>query len=240
MEVKLYIIILVYFLIGGGIMAVINRNKTPEVSKNNWVKYFVYLLIVNILFITITFRPGLFRYICLVIIAFGFYELGSLSFKLKKGKIGWLSLGIFLLISVIFYHFSLMPKRYLFYTVFQVTVFDAFCQLSGQLFGRRKLIPKISPNKTYEGLLGGLVLAVVTSILIRQLLLLTVWKALLLGLGVSFFALFGDLLASYCKRKFGTKDFSALIPGHGGFLDRFDSMLIAGPFMLFMEKYFEI
>jgi phosphatidate cytidylyltransferase len=133
-----------------------------------------------------------------------------------------------------------MPKRYLFYTLFLTTVFDAFSQLSGQLLGKRKLVPKISPNKTYEGLFGGLLFALFTAVLIHKLLFISIGQSFILGLGISGFAFLGDLLASYCKRRFQIKDFSKLIPGHGGILDRFDSFITAGAFMLIIVAIFEI
>jgi len=130
-----------------------------------------------------------------------------------------------------------MPKKYLFYTLFLTTVFDSFSQLTGQLLGRKKVFLKISPNKTYAGLLGGLIFAVITSILIHNQLSISVYESIFLGIGLSGFALIGDLLASYCKRKFNIKDFSKIIPGHGGVLDRFDSLLSTGSFM-FLIVYF--
>lgn len=240
MEIKLYIILVVYFLVGGIVMAIVNKGKEPSFKKKNWVKYFVYLIIVNVLFIFILFWPALFHLLCLVIIAFGFYEILKLTYQLKKAKPGLFSLLVFSLLSFFFYYFSLMPKRYLFYTLFLTTVFDSFSQLTGQLFGKNKLVPKISPNKTYEGLFGGLVFALFTAILIHGLLNIPIGQSFLLGLGLSASAFVGDLLASYSKRKFEVKDFSSLIPGHGGVLDRFDSILASGPFMFLIVYFLEI
>ncbi|RLD54525.1 MAG: hypothetical protein DRJ05_14495 [Bacteroidetes bacterium] len=121
-----------------------------------------------------------------------------------------------------------------------MTVFDAFSQISGQLLGKRKLFPKISPNKTVEGLFGGFMASIFTSFMIRDLLGINEIQSVAIGFGVSLFAFAGDFLASYCKRKFGIKDFSNLIPGHGGFLDRFDSLILGGLFMYLLTKYFVI
>jgi len=91
--------------------------------------------------------------------------------------------------------------------------------------GRVKLAPRVSPRKTVEGLAGGLVAAVVVALLLRDMLgagiPATVTIALLTGVA----GLAGDLAASWVKRRAGIKDFSAALPGQGGFLDRFDSLL---------------
>ena len=221
-------------------MAIVNKNKGPEFKKKNWVKFFVYLIIINVLFVSILFWPSFFHFLSILIIVLGFYEILNLSYNFKKVKLGLIALLLLSFLSFFFYHFSLMPKRYLFYTLFLTTVFDSFSQLTGQLFGRRKLAPKISPNKTYEGLFGGLIFSLFTSVLIHNLLSISIGQSFILGLGLSGFALLGDLLASYCKRKFNTKDFSKIIPGHGGVLDRFDSLIATGLFMFLIVTFLKI
>ena len=240
MEAKLYLILLSYFLVGGLVMARVTRNKDAAFRKSNWTKYVVYLIIVNALFLSILFWPSLFQLFCLLIIAGGVYEIVALTVKGKQRKLGIIALAILAGFSLLFYQFSQLPPKYLFYTLFLTTVFDAFSQLSGQLFGKRKLVPTISPNKTYEGLLGGLGFALLTAVLIHELLSLSIGQSFMLGLGVAAFAFMGDLLASYCKRRFHTKDFSKLIPGHGGVLDRFDSFIATGSFMLFIFTILEL
>jgi phosphatidate cytidylyltransferase len=118
-----------------------------------------------------------------------------------------------------------------------VTVFDAFSQLTGQLFGKTKLVPTISPNKTWEGLIGGLASAILISMLFSSLIALPILKTMALGLVISLFAFCGDLLASISKRKFGIKDFSNLLPGQGGFVDRFDSLIFASVIVLCFDYF---
>jgi len=113
-----------------------------------------------------------------------------------------------------------------------VWVNDSFAYLIGNNFGKTKLLERISPNKTVEGFLGGLVFtfvgAYVLSLFFTKLSLLN-WMAFA-GI-VSTFGVLGDLIESMFKRHTGVKDSSNFIPGHGGFLDRLDSIIFAAPFI---------
>jgi phosphatidate cytidylyltransferase len=113
---------------------------------------------------------------------------------------------------------------------------DTGAYLTGRKFGRRKLIPHVSPNKTWEGLIGGLALATITSVLCAWLFGLDINFALaaLAGLVLAVVGVFGDLTESLIKRQAGVKDSGALIPGHGGMLDRLDALLFTFPAGLFV------
>ena len=115
-------------------------------------------------------------------------------------------------------------------------VTDIGAYVFGRTFGRRKLIPSISPGKTVEGAAGGLGLAVVICLIYVRFVLmpyaqlgLTVQGAVLFGIVISVAAQTGDLAESLLKREAGVKDSSNIIPGHGGVLDRFDSLLFVLP-----------
>jgi len=98
----------------------------------------------------------------------------------------------------------------------------------GRRFGKQKLAPKISPNKTWEGTIGGCIAAVVIGGLYAAIFLhVHIITAFFVSLLVSCVGQAGDLLESYVKRRAGVKDSGKLLPGHGGVLDRFDSMLLA-------------
>ena len=106
----------------------------------------------------------------------------------------------------------------------------------GRTLGRRKLIPSISPGKTVEGAVGGLALTIVICLLYVRFILmpyaqlgLTIQGAVLFAIVVSVAAQTGDLAESLLKREAGVKDSSRIIPGHGGILDRFDSLLFVTP-----------
>jgi phosphatidate cytidylyltransferase len=97
--------------------------------------------------------------------------------------------------------------------------------LAGIIFGRHKIVPSISPKKSYEGLLGSILLSVLFSIFIaRKFLEINMIQAVILGLVLAVIGTCGDLFESIVKRKLGIKDFSTLLPGHGGIADRLDSL----------------
>ena len=112
---------------------------------------------------------------------------------------------------------------------------DTGAYLCGSAFGKHKLAPVVSPNKTMEGVLGGLIASVVGMLiygLIMQLAMdyrVNYALAILYGVAGSLAGVFGDLCFSIIKRQTGIKDYGNLIPGHGGILDRFDSMMTVAP-----------
>jgi phosphatidate cytidylyltransferase len=108
---------------------------------------------------------------------------------------------------------------------------DAGAYYLGRAFGRRKLAPSVSPNKTVEGLLGGTLAAVAAALLASRLFLPEVHplRAGILGLILSLLGVAGDLFESLLKRSAGVKNTSELIPGHGGVLDRLDSLYFSAP-----------
>ena len=113
-----------------------------------------------------------------------------------------------------------------------VWVNDSAAYLIGKNFGKQKLFPRISPKKTVEGFLGGLFFSCVASFFIAlytETLNSTHW--LILAIIVSVFGTFGDLIESKFKRQAGVKDSGVIMPGHGGLMDRLDSLIFAAPFI---------
>ena len=122
---------------------------------------------------------------------------------------------------------------------------DTGAFFAGRAFGKRKLCPAVSPNKTVAGCIGGFVGSIAGMAVFH--LVVKTWFQLDLGWGVvilmgvigSLFGQLGDLSFSVIKREFGIKDYGAIFPGHGGVLDRFDSVLFVAPaYLLFMLLYF--
>jgi len=107
---------------------------------------------------------------------------------------------------------------------------DTGAYLAGRSFGKRKLFERISPKKTWEGFVGGVLLAVVVALNLEKYfgaLLTWQWVALAVIIGV--FGTLGDLVESMLKRSLHVKDSGSILPGHGGLLDRFDGLLVAAP-----------
>jgi len=113
---------------------------------------------------------------------------------------------------------------------------DSGAYFAGRFFGRNLLFPSLSPNKTIEGGLGGLLLTVlIVAPLAYQLLDFTVLKALIMGAGVSVSSQCGDLFESSLKRTLDVKDLGHFLPGHGGVLDRVDSLLFTAPAVYYIS-----
>lgn len=233
MIATIYKIILAYFILGAIAFYFINRKKDKQTAKHNRLKYITYFFIIHLLFFSIVYKTVLFHYISILIIIIGTAELINLFRKsgYKKKNFFGLSFFVFLAFCVGFFYFSAQSKGIILFTFIVLSIFDAFSQISGQLIGRRKIFPKISPNKTLEGLIGGAIVAILSSLLLKDITGTQAINGLFLAAGIVLFAFFGDMAASFYKRHYGAKDFSKLLPGHGGILDRFDSLIAGGTFV---------
>jgi len=137
-------------------------------------------------------------------------------------------------------HAQEQGKAWIFFVMFLVMASDSCAYFSGMRFGRNKLYPAISPNKSVEGALGGLAGGVAAALLVRAWFFnpsLGWFDAVLLGVGLGAASQVGDLFESMLKRSFGVKDSGSLIPGHGGMLDRLDSLLFAYPLAYYYVLY---
>ncbi len=166
MHLDLYILLLIYFILGAMAIFFINQRRTPPERKNNWLKFTTYFIMISLLFFSISIR--ILPIISLIIIISGCMEIFMLMFKTKQVLTGILALAVFSGVFYSFYLFSFLEQSYLYFTLFIVAVFDAFSQLTGQSLGKRKLVPTISPDKTVEGLAGGLIMAGLTAVAIRN------------------------------------------------------------------------
>ncbi len=116
---------------------------------------------------------------------------------------------------------------------------DTGAYFIGNAFGRRRLLPRVSPSKSVEGAVGGVVVSLVISLIARATFVpvLSLVDALVLGLLAPFFAILGDLVESLMKRDVHVKDTSHALPGHGGMLDRFDSVLFVAPLIYYYLRF---
>lgn len=127
----------------------------------------------------------------------------------------------------------------LFFLVF-LTQFNDVAQFTwGKLFGKHKIAPHVSPKKTWEGFLGGLATSVVLAAIIGPYLTpMSMWWSAGMGGIIAATGFLGDITESAVKRDLGVKDASALIPGHGGIMDRIDSLTYAAPIFTHVFRYF--
>lgn len=120
--------------------------------------------------------------------------------------------------------------KLLVYLLFLVWAADIGAYVFGKLFGKHKVIPKVSPGKTIEGTIGGLFSSIGVATLVGLIFHCTYWPYwLLLALITAIISIFGDLFISMLKRRCTLKDTGSLLPGHGGILDRIDSLIAAVP-----------
>ena len=123
------------------------------------------------------------------------------------------------------------------FLVLTVQSSDVFQYVWGKLFGKRKLAPAISPSKTLEGLVGGVLTSTVLGAALYWLTPFDVWQAALVALTINIVGFFGGFVLSAIKRDRGVKDWGTLIEGHGGMLDRVDSISFSAPIFFHILRY---
>lgn len=128
---------------------------------------------------------------------------------------------------------------YIFYTLFMIWATDSGAYFIGKAIGRKKLWPEISPNKTVEGSIGGIVCAMMIGALFISFsdIPANFFAFLAITIVLSSFGQIGDLVESALKRHFNVKDSGKILPGHGGILDRFDSWLFVFPLLHFFHLF---
>jgi phosphatidate cytidylyltransferase len=163
-----------------------------------------------------------------------------------RGELQSISLAIigFVYIGWMFSHLGFMVNArnaygFICYIVFATGLTDVAAFTFGKIFGRHPLRSEISPNKTLEGAIGALGVAMILPWLLRfSFPFFGAWQLILTGLIVGIGGQLGDLSISVIKREIGTKDMAATIPGHGGILDRIDSLIYAAPLFMHMARYY--
>ncbi len=118
--------------------------------------------------------------------------------------------------------------------------YDTGAYTMGRIFGRHKLFPSISPSKTVEGSIGGVIFSIIVIFIAKAIVApYLMWlDAVILAVVASVFGQLGDLVESMLKRDVDIKDSSSAIPGHGGILDRFDSLLFSAPVIYYLLRYY--
>ena len=216
------LVIISYIVLGALGMYFGNRKVSADVARQRWLKYVAYLLITTFVVVSIWFH--FFFLTALLIVLAGCYEIIKTIYKERGLRIALLVYSI-IAAGFIFFAFT-FRREFQFFIYFQILAFDAFSQVVGQLIGRTIIAPKISPAKTAEGFMGGMFFCVLSAMLTSQWLGISLLASVLYGLLTALTGFAGDLLASFYKRIAGIKDYSNLLPGQGGCLDRFDSFMM--------------
>jgi phosphatidate cytidylyltransferase len=212
---------------------------TKMISLKNYAAYIFYAFVLflmiqrqdsyaTLLVLAVTLLSSLF-------LVYQLFAKKQITFSNDRSKLGvtirYVIFSMCFLVLLPFHKNSFHP--YLMISILSIIwINDSFAFLVGKNFGSRKLFPSVSPRKTVEGFLGGLTFSLLAAFLISRLNFdFSVLNWLIIGLIVSVVGTIGDLVESKFKRQAKIKDSGTIMPGHGGILDRLDSLLFAAPFV---------
>ena len=193
--------------------------------KNFFYRFILSLVIIILYLLSIFTNKILLIYLGIIIYLFIFMEV-----IINFNKFKFLTL-FYLLLSFIFFIIASLNNfdlKLFNLMILTIASFDIFSYIIGSIFGKIKILKYISPNKTLEGLLGGIFFSFFIALIF--LIIINIQISIYLLILISCFilsAFLGDIIVSYIKRKNLIKDSSNLIPGHGGFFDRFDSYILS-------------
>lgn len=202
---------------------IISRFKQNNILSRS-ISAFVLIIIAVILLKSHTI---LFNVIVISIGFMAFYEYTSIvgrSFKWNVFGVLYISLAI---VSLILIRSFTNGSELISFLMINIWATDIGAYVFGITFGGPKIAPKISPAKSWSGAFGGLVLAIIASIIMLHCNLISELNFIYIAALISVTAQVGDILESYFKRQFNVKDSGKIIPGHGGVLDRLDSLMLA-------------
>ena len=188
------------------------------------------------------FTPALYVYI---VATFIMYMANMGKIELKDIAISFF---LTVYVSFMFVHIILVRNMYngnllIWLVLIGAFVTDTAALYAGKFFGKNKLCPKLSPKKTVEGSIGGIIGCIVATLIfcfVAEIgfgLEANYFWAMVVGFGASCVSQLGDLSASCIKRQFGIKDYGKLMPGHGGVMDRFDSLFFVEPFIYYVITF---
>ena len=162
------------------------------------------------------------------------YEMWKILEKKSILPLVFVSLPFILLISLTGFKNDFDPLLVLYILILTWT-FDSFAYLFGSRYGRNKILPKISPKKSWEGFLGGYISTLIISFILMNYQAKLLEEYIIIAFILPVTATVGDLIASYYKRKSNVKDYGKLIPGHGGIIDRLDAIFITIPVVFIIK-----
>lgn len=215
------------FAIGSVIMVLGSIRESNEVQRARGIKFIGFFVIVHaVVLIGYLGTPGLMA-IAVTIVLGGAIEATRAWRLIAPPRPTWLITAAVAIAGVFIYVSSRADQAAVAWLFMVAASFDGFGQVVGQLIGRRALVPSISPHKTIEGLAGALIGALIVAVWLRELPGYDLARAVALGTAVAAASFAGDLSGSWIKRQAGIKDFSSILPGQGGVIDRFNSFVVA-------------
>mgnify|MGYP003571275912 CR=1 FL=1 len=179
-----------------------------------------------------------------ILMSFALFSKGKIQID-HIGEVFMMMFYIAITLSCLVLMRDLKNGAYVFIIVYLASWSTDMCAyFTGKAFGKHKLIPDVSPKKTVEGAIGGLIGSLISMLVYAVIIDIATdlqpryLVFILSGIGLSLFSMVGDLFASLLKRKHGIKDYGFIIPGHGGVLDRFDSVLATAPLVVIIAMLF--
>ena len=206
--------------------------------KNLLIRLFTSLFLIFFLLIFISYFEEYIPFAIILIYSMIFYEI-LFFFKNKKRRSFVLFLYVFIsLISIEIYIIYFYEKVIFLYFILLISCFDISSYIFGTLFGKKRILPKISPNKTIFGVVAGLLLTLIISLSFNNLFYIFTFRtSVVFSVLIILFAFIGDVIESYYKRRFEIKNSSNILPGHGGIFDRLDSFVMGSIAMLIFNYF---
>ncbi len=229
---------IVYFFIASFCLLELSRAFKQKIFESGY-----YLnLILNLIFLIvsifkkdsdITFHITLVLFVYISLNLFYYAFLNIKAENIFVNLIGGLYISFFL-----FHLYLLNDTLFVWYIYIIAFSNDTFAYFTGRFLGKHKLAPKLSPRKTIEGAIGGIFGSVIVAMIYNSFIgNYNTAIIILFIVTASIFSISGDLIASKIKRNNKIKDYSNFLPGHGGFLDRFDSMILIVPIIYYFSVY---
>ena len=192
------------------------------------------IIFIAILLLGTTYSQASFIILYLTLASISIYEMWSILEKKSILPLVFVTLPFILLISLTDFKNDFDPLLVLYILILTWT-FDSFAYLFGSRYGRNKILPKISPKKSWEGFFGGYISTLIISFILMNYQAKLLEEYIIIAFILPVTATFGDLIASYYKRKSKVKDYGKIIPGHGGIIDRLDAIFITIPVVFIIK-----
>ena len=192
------------------------------------------IIFIAILLLGTTYSQTSFIILYLSLASISIYEMWKILEKKSILPLVFVSLPFILLISLTGFKNDFDPLLVLYILILTWT-FDSFAYLFGSRYGRNKILPKISPKKSWEGFFGGYISTLIISFILMNYQAKLLEEYIIIAFILPVTATVGDLIASYYKRKSNVKDYGKIIPGHGGIIDRLDAIFITIPVVFIIK-----